>query len=221
MPPDPTSLYHEALQDYQASRFEDAAQKLLQLIADHPAFEDAYEALSVIFYHQKKYDAAIETLKKWLAVNPDAVMAHTNLSRCYMSKGMIAEAEHEQAQSRRLSWKAELKGKKPEVPKIDYEEQIQRYKKVIALDPADVLGYFTLGTTYLEASHKRDALEAFQKAIEVDPRHSSSYLSLGMTLEALGDLKKAAEIYAKGIQVADARGDVMTLRKMEARLRNL
>lgn len=218
---DSDDLYLEALTDYKAGRLEDTLSKLQILLKTDPKFEDAYEALSVILYNQKKYDLAIPILKQWVALNPDAMMAHTNLSRCYAAKGMILEAEQEQAEARRLTWKAELKAKKQELPKFDFQEQIDRFKKVIDLDPADVLGYFSLGNAYLDAGKKREAWEAFEKAIEVDPKHSSSYYGLGLSLEALGDIKKAQEIYERGIKVADEKGDMMTQRKMESRLRAL
>lgn len=221
MPNSYTALYDSALEDNRLSRFEEALQKLRQVIEHSPNFEDAYEALSVILYNQKKYDEAMAVLKKWLAVNPDAIMAHTNMSRCFVAKGMIMEAEHSQAEARRLTWKAELKAKKMEMPKVNVQDQIDRFKKVIEFDPADVLGYFSLGNVYLDAGQKREALETFQKAVEVDPQHSSSYLGLGMALEALGDIKKALDIYARGIKVADTKGDMMTQRKMESRIRVL
>lgn len=221
MPLDPAVLYASALEDYKSARLDSAISKLHQILEADDRFEDAYEALSVILYNQKRYDDAIVLLKKWVAVNPDALMAHTNLSRCYVAKGMIAEAEQEQAEARRLTWKAELKAKNRDLPKIDYEEQISRYKKVIAFDPADVLGYFSLGNVYLDAGKKREAWETFQKAVETDPKHSASYYGLGLALESLGDIKKAREVYERGIQVADSLGDIMTQRKMESRLRSI
>ncbi|HXV27380.1 MAG TPA: tetratricopeptide repeat protein, partial [bacterium] len=137
------------------------------------------------------------------------------------AKEMIMEAEKEQAEARRLTWKAELKTKKQQMPKINYEEQIERFKQVIALDPKDVLGYFSLATAYLDSGNARDAADIFEKAIEIDPKHSSSYLGFGLALEQLGDREKCREIYLKGIRVAEASGDMMPQRKMESRLKIL
>jgi tetratricopeptide (TPR) repeat protein len=215
----PSPLYHEALADYRDNRIEQASQKLAAVLAESPQFEDAYEALAVILYQEKKYDEAIALIRQWFKVNPDSVMAHTNMSRCYVAKGMILEAEHEQAEARRLTWKAELKSKKQEMPKVDYAEKIERYKQVIELDPADVLGYFSLGNVYLECGKKREALETFEKAVEVDPGHSSSWFGLGQALESLNDFKKAAAVYERGIKAAEEKGDMMTQKKMESRLR--
>jgi tetratricopeptide (TPR) repeat protein len=216
-----SALYREALRDFRHDRLEEAREKLARVLALDPNYEDAYEALSVILYNQKQYDEAIALIKKWFVVNPNSIMSHTNMSRCYVAKGLILEAEHEQAEARRLTWKAELKAKKMDMPKVDYTEQIARFKKVIALDPADVLGYFSLGTAYLDSGKKREAVETFEKAVTVDPKHSSSYLGLGLAYEGLGDIEKAKKIYLEGSKVADERGDVMTLKKMESRVRVL
>ena len=195
--------------------------KLEKVLHEHPSFEDAYEALSVILYNQKEYDRAIKLLQKWISVSPKTIMAHTNLSRCYVAKEMIEEAEQAQAEARRLTWMAELKEKKEAMPKVDYGEKIEKYKKIIEFDPEDVLGYFSLGTTYIAAGKKREALDTLEKAIEVDPDHSSSYLALGQVLEELGDKNKARAIYERGIQVADKKGDMVPMKKMDARLRAL
>lgn len=217
---DPEALYHRALEDFRAGALDAAAGKLRDLLSAAPSFEDAYEALSVIYFNQKRYPEAVTVLKAWAVLNPDALMAHTNLSRCYAAQGLITEAEQEQTEARRLTWKSELRqSKKNDLSKIDHEARIRRFKQVIEFDPADVLGYFSLGSAYAEAGLTRDAMETFRKAVEVDPAHASSYLGLGLALEGLGDFVKAREIYRAGITAADRAGDIMPLKKMEARLR--
>lgn len=214
-------IYHEALEDHRHGRIPEAIEKLSHAVEAAPAFEDAYEALSVLLYNVKRFDEAIAVIRKWILLNPDSIMSHTNLSRCYAAKGMILEAENAQAESRRLTWKAELKSKKMEMPKVNYDEQIARFKQVIEFDPADVLGYFSLGNAYMDSGRKREAVDTFTKAVEVDPKHSASYLGLGLALESLDDFVKAKSIYEKGIRVADEKGDMMTQKKMESHLRAL
>lgn len=218
--PDLSRVYHDALHQYQSDP-EAAVQQLRGLIEKDPAFEDAREALTVMLYNQKRYDDAIQTAKQWIAVHPQSIMARTNLSRCYVAKGMIAEAEREQAEARRLTWLRELKDKKKAMPQVHYPEQIERFKQVIAFDPKDVLGYFSLGRVYLEAGQKREAVDTFEKAVQVDPKHSASYLGWGEALQALGDTQKARRIFEQGIRIAESQGDVMTQKKMESYLRAL
>ena len=214
-------LYEEALELFRQEKIPDAVQKLESLLAQDPAFEDGYEALSVLYSRLARFDDAIETAKKWVRLNPLALMAHTNLSRFYMAKGMIAEAEHEQGEARRLGWIEELKQKKMAMPKVDPKAKIERFKKVIALDPNDVLGYYSLGEAYSENKMFREAVEIFMKGLAVDPRHTSSYLGLGSAYQALGEKEKAKEIFQKGTAIADAQGDLAPLKKMQARLTQL
>ncbi len=219
--PEVVLLYHEALREHKSGAWTAARSKLEEVLTQAPDFEDAYEALTVLFYNEKLYDDSIRTLQRWMKVNPHALMIQTNLSRCYQAKGMIAEAEAAQAEARRLTWKAELEGKKKELPAADFADRITRYQKVIAYDPADVLGYFSLGSVYLEAGRFRDAADTFEKAVSVSPTHSASYLNWGIAVENLGDKVKVQKILEKGIEVAQNQGDVLTEKKMEARLRML
>jgi len=214
-------LYQEALDLFKEKSLQEAIQKAESILQNDPGFEDAYEALAIFYSLVNRLDEAIETAKKWIRLNPKSKMAHTNLSRFYVQKGLIAEAEHEQAEARRLSWIEELTQKKMKLPQINPREKIERFKKVIELDPKDILGYYSLGDAYLESGRYREAVEVFSKGLEVDATHSSSYYGLGQALQAMGENQRAVEIYQKGIQVADKRGDVMTLKKMQARLNQL
>ena len=214
-------LYNEAIAFFKEGEFEKAVQNLEALLKENSTFEDAYEALGIIYQRLNRLDEAIEVTKKWVVLNPHALMAHTNLSRFYVAKGMIAEAEHEQGEARRLSWIDELKKKKMAMPKVDPKEKIERFKKVIAFDPKDVLGYYSLGETYLENKMWKEAVEIFTQGLAVDPEHSSSYLGLGSAYQALNEKEEAKEVFEKGVAVADKRGDVMAQKKMQARLTQL
>ena len=227
-------LYHESLALFRSGNLNQAICILKQVLTLKPDFPDALEALGVLYSKVDQLDHAIEMMERLVRVSPNHIMAHTNLSRFYVQKGMILEAEQEQAEARRLSWKAELqaqkgtgriKDKPPEELAREEEKEIQarieRYQKVIELDPKDVLGYFSLGTVLLGAKRLEEAGSAFEKAVAVDPNHSPSYFSLGVALEALGRKGEAVKIYERGIQVADGSGDMIPLRKMEARLKML
>ena len=219
--PDSRKEYDEALALFKSEKTGEAVQKLELLLEKDPAFEDAYEALAILYHRLNRLDDAIETAKKWIRLNPQTIMAHTNLSRFYVDKGMIAEAEHEQGEARRLGWIEELGKKKMQMPKVDPAEKIERFKKVIVLDPNDVLGYYSLGDAYSENGMYREAVEIFSKGLAVDPTHSSSYLGLGQAHQALGEKEEAKEVFRKGIRVASERGDMIPQKKMEARLGQL
>lgn len=231
---DAEHFYQESLVLFRSGHLNQAIEQLEKTLVLNPKFLDALETLGVLYSKVDRLDEAIDTMKQLSRIAPNHIMAHANLSRFYVQKGMILEAEQEQAEARRLSWKAELQAQKsagrikektPEEETQDREKELQgrieRYQKVIALDPNDVLGYFSLGTALMEAKRLEDACRAFEKAVSVDPNHSPSYFNLGVVLESLNQKEVALGIYEKGIRVADSRGDMIPLRKMEARLRML
>lgn len=66
-------------------------------------FEAAYSALSETYNRQGDIENAMELVKKWIKINPKDPLAHTALSRLYVQKGMIMEAETEMAISDKLN----------------------------------------------------------------------------------------------------------------------
>ncbi|PIQ84997.1 MAG: hypothetical protein COV74_10375 [Candidatus Omnitrophica bacterium CG11_big_fil_rev_8_21_14_0_20_45_26] len=231
---DAHQLYQEALRLFKAYKYEESTHLLEESLTLEPRHANALEALGVIYGKLNRLDEAIQLMKRLAEIDPDHVMAHTNLSQFYVRKGMIQEAEAEQAEARRLSWKAELRAQNKTESEINAltqaEEEkekesalrkIEQYRKVIDFDPNDVLGYFSLGSAYAQAKQFEDSMNAFKKAIEVDPKHSPSYVGLGEAFEALGKKEEALQIYKQGIPVADDRGDIVPLRKMENRVRKL
>lgn len=228
------SLYQEAISFFKQNDLERAGELLEKALKIDPKGEDFLEALGVIYGKDNKFQEAIVLMKKLVELNPDHVMAHSNLSQFYMRLGMIHEAEVEQAEARRLSWKAELRAKKMSESDIEktilqesqvsdevIQKKIEQYKKVIEYDPNDVLGYFTLGSAYVQGKYYAEAAETLKKGIEKNPKHSPSYSNLGEALEVLGKKEEAISIYKQGIPVADENGDIIPLRKMESRLRKL
>ena len=225
-------LYHQSLALFRSGNLNQAIAKLEEALRQNSQFPDALESLGVLYAKADRLDEAIEAMKRLVKIVPNHIMAHTNLSRFYVQKGMILEAEQEQAEARRLSWKAELKAQKAagtlkeKTPQEEarerekeIESRIERYQKVIELDPHDVLGYFSLGSAYLDSKRLEEARSVFEKAVIIDPNHSPSYFNLGMTLESLNRFEEAVKVYEKGVHVADSRGDMIPLRKMEARLK--
>lgn len=217
----PQDLYQKALGLFKERRIEEASKLLEEAVSLDERYADALEALGVMYHRLNRLDEAIAAFKRLSKVEPDSIMAHTNLSQIYVAQGKISEAEAEQNEARRLTWKLQLKERRDERPAVSVEEQIQKFKKIIDLDPNDVLGYFSLGRVYAEAGRWEEASAAFSKALEVDGEHSSSYLGLGQALQEQGEFDQAARVFEKGIPVAERRGDMIPFKKMSARLNEI
>ncbi len=105
---DAQALYAQGLRKHRDKDYDGAIECLRQAVAADATHADAWEALGVVYSKVDRLDDAIQAMEKLLEIRPDEVMAHTNLSRFYMKKGMTEKAEEAQAQARVLGWKQEI-----------------------------------------------------------------------------------------------------------------
>ena len=212
---------------------EEAIRALRKAIGTDDKFVEAYEALGVILSRQEKYDESIGLMETVLKLDPDHVLAHTNLSVFYMKKGNIEKAEEEKALATTAAFRkkmqesgmqfdplahAEAEQKKKEAATL---ERISMFSEALKFNPEDPLGNYGLASCYIELKRFDEAIEPLQKTLKVQPKHSAAYLSLGKAYEGAADTTMAKETYEKGIEIASAKGDLMPLKEMQTRLEAL
>ena len=98
------ALYFQALRKHRDRDYPGAVALLEQALERDPQHCDAWEALGVVYEKMERLDDAIRAMEKLAEINPDEVMAHTNLSRFYMKKGWKEKAEEAQGRARLLGW---------------------------------------------------------------------------------------------------------------------
>ena len=185
--------------------------------------------MGVFLAKQDKLDEAIALMKRLTEINPQEIMAHTNLSVYYMKQGRIEDAENEKAEATALQFEQaveknmakKLKKKEEEQKKKEMEERIEMFKKVLEIDPADQVANFGLGSIYLETGRYEEGLGPLNTVIEKFKDYSAAYLLLGKTLEKLSQNEKAIDIYKRGIAAASKKGDLMPLKDMQNRMNQL
>ncbi|MFO0981913.1 MAG: tetratricopeptide repeat protein [Planctomycetota bacterium] len=238
-------LYREAIKLFRGAKLPEAIAKLSAAIALEPQFHDAYEALGEMYARAGRLDEAIAITQKFCELAPDEIMAHTNLSRFYQKKGMVAEAEAEQGKARLLAWKAELKqgappggnlvapaqtgtpetvmltpgaaASAPTVPPA-LQPKSDTFRRMVELNPDDPLARYSLGRALADELQHAAAVSELERLLERKPDYSVAYLQLGKSLEALGRRDAAIEVYRRGIAVAGGKGDLMPKKEMERKL---
>jgi tetratricopeptide (TPR) repeat protein len=98
-----TELLNAGLKKFAAQDYEGAITDLDKAIELDPEFDLAYNALAESYNKLGEIDKAIEIAKRYVEISPKDPVAHTALSRLYVQKGMIAEAEEEMALSNQLA----------------------------------------------------------------------------------------------------------------------
>lgn len=216
-------LYEKALQEFALGSEEKAITVLREVIELDPFLADAYESLGAILSRHEQYDEAIALMHRLQSLDPNSIMAHTNLSIYYMHQGDKEKAEEEKAISMGLRMSELAKEhaqKKKEVEdkqKLaeEAESRLEMFRQVLALDPSDFLANNGVGTVYVELARYDESIPYLVKAIEVKPTHTVAYLALGKAYENLNRLDDAANIYKRGIDVAAKRGDITPMKEMQ------
>lgn len=221
--------YDAALAEFTTGSELKAIEELREVVRLDPMFGDAYEALGVALSRQDQLDEAIQLMKQLERLDPESIMAHTNLSIFYMQKGDKEAAEDEKAKAMSIrmsqmareynqqqSAEAELKKRKDEA-----EQRMSMFKQVLEIDPEDFLANAGMGSAYVDLERYADAVPYLEKALAAKPNHTVAYVTLAQALEKLGQVDKAIEIYKKGVAIAAQRGDMTPMKDMQLQLARL
>lgn len=219
------ALYEEALADFAAGRQEDAKTHLRQALELDPGLADAYEVLGVILSREGQLDEAIQLMTKLAELDPQSIMAHTNLSVFFMQAGDKEKAEEEKAISmslRMLQAARQADARQAEendraARLAEARERMDLYRQVLDIDADDLLANYGLGSIHVELCEHEQALPYLIRALSVKPSHTVAYLALGTAYEGLGRIEQALATYEDGIAMASARGDLTPLKEMQAR----
>lgn len=223
------ALFDSALKEFANGSEDKAVTMLREVIELDHHLTDAYESLGVILSRHEQYDEAIALMHRLQSLDPNSIMAHTNLSIYYMHQGDKERAEEEKAiaMSLRMSQLARehaLKKKEEEDKQklaAEAEKRLDMFRQVLQIDPDDFLANNGVGTVYVELEKFEESIPYLQKAIAVKPTHTVAYLALGKAYENLDRITDAINIYKAGIDVAAKRGDITPMKEMQLLLANV
>ncbi|MBE9066530.1 tetratricopeptide repeat protein [Leptolyngbya cf. ectocarpi LEGE 11479] len=168
--------------------------------------EEAYAVnwLGLAYQAQERYDEAIASYQKAIALDPDYATAYNNLGTTYSElkqyddaiasyqKAIALDPDYAKAYSNLGTTYSDLK---------QYDDAIASYQKAITLDPDDATAYNNLGNTYSDLKQYDDAIASYQKAIALDPDYATAYNNLGNTYDDLKQYDEAIASYQKAIEI--------------------
>jgi cytochrome c-type biogenesis protein CcmH/NrfG len=77
-----------------------------------------------------------------------------------------------------------------------FEQAIEWYRKVVAMDPKNVSAHTDLGTSYFNVGQPQEALREFRMSLEINPKHEQTlFNSIVVNLEGTHNLAAAQQAW--------------------------
>ena len=83
----------------------------------------------------------------------------------------------------------------------NFDQAMENYNKILAINPQDAMAYFNIGTIFSENKEFDAAIENYQNCLKVNPNHAEAYDSMGNALKAQGNLTSAIEKFSQAINL--------------------
>jgi len=178
----------------------DAAIEALRLDPDHAATR---YALAVIYSETGRAEAAIEELRRVLALQPASDDAHRLLGTILSEQGKWEEAlvELQHAVERRpLYWRNHAALGHLFYRTGRHAEAIAAFRRVTELQPDNSRGFQMLGTAYHAAGDEGRALENYLKSLERGP-DARAYSNIGFIYYGQGKIAEAASAWEEAARL--------------------
>lgn len=182
------------------------AEQLVREILDHtPRHFDALHLLGAVARAQGKFDLAIRSLRRALAISPKEPAVLCELAIAQAGRGEHVAAVHTYLQV------LEIKPDSPEIllslGKLLMQmghpaEAVRCYQAALAFKPDFAKAYNALGAAQLEAGLYPEAAGTFLRAVTIDPTYFAAHNNLGRAFELAGHVEEAIVAYRRAIALA-------------------
>jgi tetratricopeptide (TPR) repeat protein len=192
-----------AFKHHQQDKLSEAETIYNELLQEDPDNANILNLLGLVFYRQKKYDRAVEYIKRALAIAPDAYF-YLNLGNIYYDMGEIDNAISEYNKSLELeknNIKVLFSLAECYKRKNNFESAIIQYNNALNLRPNDIEICMNIVVLYLDIKKKEEALEILETIIKNNPEEVEVLLNLGLYYVEEDMPDKALEVYNRILQM--------------------
>lgn len=166
-------LFNQAIKHYKENNLDEAAKKLIQVIAIDEKFSEAMHKLGLIYLRQKQYSKAEAIFKDLLSLSPEDAVYYSNLGRSLYEQKKFPEALTFYLKSIELD--NSRPGRVLSVAEIyremgDKEKAQEMYKKALEMDGNNVDYLLTFAHFLIEDNKFEQAAFYIDKVIALEPK---------------------------------------------------
>lgn len=194
----------EAYAHYRAGRLGEATRSCGLVLVEHPRSAASLELLGLIALRERRYELAVEWLRRAIESEPGKASLHCNLGGVYQQQGRLAEAEKELATALKLDpGRAEILANLGLT--LSSEGELDRaiacYREAIEARPDLAELHFQLGNALQGKNCLPEAVACYERALERKPSSARARCNLGSALLRQGKTEKALKEIARALEL--------------------
>ena len=152
----------------------------------------------------KRFDQAVEVLRRAVQLQPDLTVAHISLGSALMETGQLNEALAEMNRAVKLSPNeahAYFGLGNVQGAMRRYTEAIEAYNQAVRLNPNYFGAYNNLGIAYGMTNRHAESAEAFRQAVRIEPNNAGALNGLGIAQFRLGRHDEGIETVKRAVRL--------------------
>jgi arylsulfatase A-like enzyme/cytochrome c-type biogenesis protein CcmH/NrfG len=189
-------LISDAIADSQHDRFQEAIDKLKEVVKTEPNSVPAHYLQGLDYYRLKMYPQAVDELQKTVQLSPDYALAVFNLGMAQAHAGQIDAAIATLQRTLQLdatNFEAAYNLGVAFLQKKQAEPAAAAFRQSVTINPELARGHRILGETLLYQNKLDDAIVELRRAVELAPQEPIMHESLAKALAAKGLTAEAEE----------------------------
>ncbi|MFQ6609695.1 MAG: tetratricopeptide repeat protein [Fidelibacterota bacterium] len=169
----------DAKKSYDNGYYEESISAYERINSQYPDFAMPYYLKGMVYYVQKEYDLAAESIKEAIKYNP----FEEKYSAAINNVVAIIYNEGNDYFSRN-----------------DYDGAIKMYEKALSIDPNFSIAHFRLAYLHYKIGDYETCISHLESNIKIDPKAYKAYKLMGDTYSKMGDTENAIKNYMNSIE---------------------